>query len=78
MIGSRGDAVIYPEINEADYKLLVMYRTTPAIYDSMSEFEDDDAQEEQEKETYSPPTRPRSQPQVTNQCGTEARTHRIP
>ena len=33
-----------------------MYRTTPAIYDSMSEFEDDDAQEEVEEETYVPPT----------------------
>ena len=44
-----------------------MYRTTPSPYDSMSEFEDDDAQEEQEEETYPPPTRPLSQPQVTDQ-----------
>ena len=67
MIGSRGEAVNYPEIKEADYKPLGMYRTTPAIYDSMSEFEDDDAKEEEEEETYSPPTRPTSQPQVTDQ-----------
>ena len=32
-----------------------MYRTTPAIYDSMSEFEDDDPQEEVEEETFVPP-----------------------
>ena len=44
-----------------------MYRTTFSHYDSMSEFEDDDDQEEEEEETYSPPTRPMSQPQVTDQ-----------
>ena len=46
MIGSRGEAVIYTEINEADHKPPGMYRTTPSYYDSMSKFEDDDAQEE--------------------------------
>ena len=55
MIGSRGEAVVYPEINEAEYKTLGMYRTTPAIYDSMSEFEEDDTQEEVEEETFVPP-----------------------
>ena len=55
MIGSRGEVAIYPEINEADYKPLRMYRTTFPPYDSMSEFEDDDAQEEVEEETFVPP-----------------------
>ena len=32
-----------------------MYRTTPAIYDSMSEFEEDDAQEEVEEDISVPP-----------------------
>ena len=45
VIGSRGEAVIYPEIKEADYKPLGMYRHTYSPCDSMSEFEDDDAQE---------------------------------
>ena len=67
MIGSRGEAVNYPEINEAEHKAPGMYLTTPALYDSMSEFEDDDAQEEEEEETYPPPTRPTSQLQVTDQ-----------
>ena len=55
MIGSRGEAVIYPEINEAEHKPLGMYRHTYSHYDSMSEFEDDDAQEEEEEETHPPP-----------------------
>ena len=32
-----------------------MYRTTPSYYDSMSEFEDDDAQEEVEEDISVPP-----------------------
>ena len=32
-----------------------LYRTTLAIYDSMSEFEDDDAHDEVEEETFVPP-----------------------
>ena len=55
VIGSRGEAVIYHEINEAKHKAPGMYRTTPSPYDSLSKFEDDDAQEEQEQETYSHP-----------------------
>ena len=31
VIGSRGEAAIYPEINEADYKPLGMYRTTSPL-----------------------------------------------
>ena len=31
VMGSRGEAVNYTENNEADYKPLGMYRTTPAI-----------------------------------------------
>ena len=67
VIGSSGEAVNYPEINEAEHKAPGMYRTTSSPYDSMSEFEDDYAQEEEEEETYSHPTRPMSQPQVTDQ-----------
>ena len=48
VIESRGEAAIYPEINEADYKPPGMYRTTFPPYDSMSEFEDDDAHEEED------------------------------
>ena len=55
MIGSRGEAAIYPEINEAEHKAPVMYRITFLPYDSMSEFEDDDAKEEEEEDTYFPP-----------------------
>ena len=55
MIGSRGEAVIYHEINEAEHKAQGMYRITFPPYDSLSEFEDDDAQEEAEEETLSPP-----------------------
>ena len=55
MIGSRGERVTYHELNEADYKPLGMYRTTPSYHDSMSEFEDDDAQEEVEEEISVPP-----------------------
>ena len=55
MIGSSGEAVNYPEINETDYKPLGMYRTTPAIYDSMSEFEDYEAQEGVGEEISVPP-----------------------
>ena len=44
-----------------------MYRTTfHPPYDSMSEFEDDDAQEEKEEDTDSPQTRLMSQPQATD------------
>ena len=50
VIGSRGEAAIYPEINEAEHKAPGMYRTTFSPYDSMSEFEDDDAQEEEEED----------------------------
>ena len=65
MIGSRGEAAIYPELNGAEHKAPGMYRTTVHTYDSMSEFEDDDAQEEEEEETYSP-TRLMSQPKATD------------
>ena len=54
MIVSRGEAVNYHEINEAEHKAPGMYRTTPTIYDSMSEFEDDDAQEEVEEDISVP------------------------
>ena len=55
MIGSRGEAAIYPEINEAEHKAPVMYRITFPPYDSLSEFEDNDAQDEEDEDTYSPP-----------------------
>ena len=55
MIGSRGEAAIYPEINEAEHKPPGMYRVTFPPYDSMSEFEDDDAQEEEEEDIHVPP-----------------------
>ena len=55
VIEFRGETVNYHEINEAEHKAPGMYRTTFYPYDSMSEFEDDDAHEEQEEETYSTP-----------------------
>ena len=55
MIGSRGEAAIYPEINEAEHKPPGMYRVTFPRYDSMSEFEEDDAQEEEEEDLHVPP-----------------------
>ena len=65
-------------INETDYKPLGMYRTTPAIYDSMSEFEEDDAMEEVEEDISVPPNPTNFPTQATDQCGTEVRFPRIP
>ena len=55
MIGSRGEAAIYTELNDAEHKPPGTSRITFPPYDSMSEFEDDDAQEEVEEEDFVPP-----------------------
>ena len=54
VLGSRGEAAIYPEADDAEPTADDPHRITLPPYDALSEFDDDDAQEEEVEDTYSP------------------------
>ena len=56
VLGSRGEAAIYPDADDTEPTADDPHRITLPPYDALSEFQDDDAQEEEvEEEKYSPP-----------------------
>ena len=45
MIGSRGESAIYPEAEDTEPPAAWTHRITLPLYDALSGFDDDDAQE---------------------------------
>ena len=79
IIGSRGEAAIYPEPNEDEHQGI----TLPP-YDSMSEYEEEEAQDEEEEDIHIPPNpsnvptpgyRPVSKPKLVPTGLPKPRTH---